>query len=102
MSSNLYLMLILQSPHCCTTTGRHGILVRDWMLDHCTRGLLGHVRLSTGVGPPNSSLFVESESEYLLDQAPWSCVMLRDSHCATSGSFHTGVLVKLNFENVEK
>ena len=63
MSSNLDLMAILQSPHCCTTTGRHGILVKDWMLDLCTQVLLDHVRLSTGVGPPNSSLLVESESE---------------------------------------
>ena len=52
--------LILQSPRCYTTTGRHGIRVRDWMLDLCTQGLLDHVRLSTRVGPPNSSLFVES------------------------------------------
>ena len=36
------------------------------MLDLCTQGLLDHVRLSTGVGPPNSSLLVESESE-----SPW-------------------------------
>ena len=32
-------------------------------LDLCTQGLLDHVRLSTGVVSPNSSLFVESESE---------------------------------------
>ena len=52
-------MLIFQSPHCYMTTGRHGILVRDWMPDLCTQGLLDHVRLNTG-WPPNSSLFVVS------------------------------------------
>ena len=61
MSSNLDLLLILQYPHCYITTGRHGILVDDWLPDLCMQRLLDHVRLSIGE-TSISSRFVVSVS----------------------------------------